>query len=43
MKIYDWHIAPNPRRLHIFLAEKGLEIELVEVGQEDLTLAPSFK
>lgn len=43
MKIYDWHIAPNPRRLHIFLAEKGLEIELVEVGQTDLTLAPSFK
>lgn len=43
MKIYDWHIAPNPRRLHIFLAEKGLEIELVEVGQDDLTLAPSFK
>jgi glutathione S-transferase len=43
MKIYDWHIAPNPRRLHIFLAEKGLEIELVEVGQADLTLKPSFK
>ena len=20
MKIYDWHIAPNPRRLHIYLA-----------------------
>ncbi len=20
MRIYDWHIAPNPRRLHIFLA-----------------------
>jgi glutathione S-transferase len=43
MKIYDWHIAPNPRRLHIFLAEKGLKIELVEVGQDDLTLAPWFK
>ena len=43
MKIYDWHIAPNPRRLHIFLAEKGIKVELVEVGQEDLTLAPWFK
>ncbi len=43
MKIYDWHIAPNPRRLHLYLAEKGLKIELVEVGQEDLSLAPWFK
>ena len=43
MKIYDWHIAPNPRRLHLYLAEKGLKIDLVEVGQEDLSLAPWFK
>jgi glutathione S-transferase len=43
MKIYDWHIAPNPRRLHIYLAEKGLTIELVEVGQDDLSLAPWYK
>jgi glutathione S-transferase len=43
MKVYDWHIAPNPRRLHIYLVEKGLKIDLVEVGQEDLTLAPWFK
>ncbi len=33
MKIYDWHIAPNPRRVHIYLAEKGLHIPLVEVGE----------
>ena len=26
MRIYDWHIAPNPRRLHIYLAEKGIKI-----------------
>ncbi len=32
MKLYDWHIAPNPRRVHIFLAEKGLNIPLLEVG-----------
>ncbi len=43
MRIYDWHIAPNPRRLHIYLAEKGIEVELVEVGQKDLTLAPWYK
>ena len=43
MRIYDWHIAPNPRRLHIYLAEKGIKVELVEVGQEDLTLAPWYK
>ena len=43
MKIYDWHIAPNPRRLHIYLAEKEIEINLVEVGQEDFTLAPWFR
>jgi hypothetical protein len=34
MKIYDWHIAPNPRRLHIYLAEKGIKVDLVEVGQK---------
>src|ERR1700746_2822156 len=43
MRIYDWHIAPNPRRLHIYLAAKGIQVELVEVAQEDLTLAPWFK
>jgi glutathione S-transferase len=43
MKIYDWHIAPNPRRLHIYLAEKGIKVDLVEVGQEDLTLASWFR
>jgi glutathione S-transferase len=43
MKIYDWHIAPNPRRLHLYLAEKGMSVELVEVGQEDFTLAPWYK
>lgn len=42
MKIYDWHIAPNPRRLHIYLAEKGLTIPFVEVGGEDLKLKPEY-
>lgn len=42
MKIYDWHIAPNPRRLHIYLAEKGIKVELEEVGGEDFKLKPSY-
>lgn len=42
MKIYDWHIAPNPRRLHIHLAEKGLQIPLEEVGGDNLKLKPSY-
>lgn len=43
MRIYDWHIAPNPRRLHIFIAEKGLNIPLVEVGTDKLTLNDAYK
>lgn len=29
MKLYDYGRAPNPRRVKIFLAEKGIEVELV--------------
>lgn len=29
MKLYDYPRAPNPRRVKIFLAEKGIEVELV--------------
>ena len=31
MKFYDCATAPNPRRVRIFLAEKGIEIETVQV------------
>ena len=31
MKIYDWAAAPNPKRLRMFLVEKGLQIEIVQV------------
>ena len=31
MKTYDFALAPNPRRLRIFLAEKGLKIPSEEV------------
>lgn len=31
MKLYDYTIAPNPRRVRIFLAEKGIDVPLVPV------------
>jgi len=44
MKLYDYGAAPSPRRVRIFLAEKGLEVERVEVdlrtGQH---LKPEFR
>ncbi len=43
MKLYSNRFAPSPRRLRIFLAEKGLEIPTVEVdlaGNENLD--PAF-
>ncbi len=39
MKIYDCQMAPNPRRLRIFVKEKGLDIPMQEVdllGGENL-------
>ena len=34
MKLYDHPTAPNPRRVHVFLAEKGLKIERVNVDMQ---------
>jgi glutathione S-transferase len=31
MKMYDFTLAPSPRRVRIFLAEKGIDLELVQV------------
>lgn len=31
MRLYDAHRAPNPRRVKIFLKEKGIEVETVKV------------
>ncbi|QCK86770.1 glutathione S-transferase [Phreatobacter aquaticus] len=31
MKLYDTQVAPNPRRVRVFMAEKGIEIERVPV------------
>lgn len=39
MKLYDCHVAPNPRRARMFLAEKGIELEKIEIdilGGENL-------
>ena len=35
MKLYDFALAPNPRRVRIFLAEKGVELEVVQVAIRD--------
>lgn len=39
MKLYDCQVAPNPRRARMFIAEKNIEIEKIEVdilGGENL-------
>lgn len=36
MKLYDGGRAPNPRRVTIFLAEKGIEIERIPVDMGNL-------
>jgi glutathione S-transferase len=44
MKLYDCTTAPSPRRARMFIAEKGLEIELIQVdlaNKEQLT--PEFR
>ena len=33
MKLHSWGAAPNPRRVLIYLAEKGIELEVVEAGE----------
>ncbi len=51
MKLYNYASAPNPRKVRIFLAEKGIEYEQVEVDMtkgehktpEFLKLNPSGK
>jgi glutathione S-transferase len=44
MKFYDCSTAPSPRRVRIFIAEKGMEIETVQVDlREGEQLTPEFK
>lgn len=43
MKLYDMRVAPNPRRVRIFLAEKGIEVPMVEVNiRAGENLEPGF-
>ena len=43
MKLYDSTIAPNPKRVRMFLAEKGIDVprEQVDIGKAE-HLAPTF-
>ncbi len=43
MKLYDMRVAPNPRRVRIFLAEKNIEIPRVEINiRAGENLEPGF-
>jgi glutathione S-transferase len=43
MKLYDTTTAPNPRRVRMFIAEKGIEVPMVQVNlREQEQLAPDF-
>ncbi|HMB76784.1 MAG TPA: glutathione S-transferase family protein [Kiloniellaceae bacterium] len=43
MKLYDFALAPNPRRVRIFLAEKGIEPEVEQVAiREGAQFEPAF-
>ncbi len=35
MKLYDFSLAPNPRRVRMFLAEKGVDIPSVQVNTRE--------
>lgn len=35
MKLYDFALAPNPRRVRMFLAEKSIEIPMVQVNTRE--------
>ena len=43
MKLYEWGAAPNPRRVRIYLAEKGIEVPTEDVGVPNSgDLKPAF-
>lgn len=44
MKLYDFSLAPNPRRVRMFLAEKGIKVPLVEINtREQGQFSPEFQ
>jgi glutathione S-transferase len=43
MKLYEFAPAPNPRRVRMFLAEKGIEMPMVQVNlREKEQMGPEF-
>lgn len=43
MRVYDFTLAPSPRRVRIFLAEKGIEVPLVQVDiMKNANRTPEF-
>src|SRR5258705_12595702 len=44
MKFYDFALAPSPRRVRIFLAEKGITVPTVQVNlRAGEQFAPEFR
>ena len=45
MKLYDGGRAPNPRRVKVFLAEKGITVptEQVDLGQSGAQVAGLYR
>jgi glutathione S-transferase len=44
MKIYDTHTAPTPRRVRMFLAEKDIDVEYVQVDlQKGENISPEMR
>lgn len=43
MKLFVWGPAPNPRRVKIYLAEKGIEVPMVDVSGPKGTLSEDYK
>lgn len=43
MKLYVWGPAPNPRRVKMFLAEKGLQVEQVDVSGPKGSLSAEYR
>ena len=35
MKLYEFSLAPGPRRVRIFIAEKGIEIPSVQINTRE--------
>ena len=35
MKLYDFTLAPNPRRVRMFLAEKGIDVPMEQINTRE--------